>query len=314
MKFSLTILGCNSAIPAHGRFPSSQVLNIRGNLLLIDCGEGTQMRMAEFQVKRSRIEQIFISHLHGDHIFGLAGLLTSYSLLKRTTPLTVFAPAGLEEIIDLQFRLSQTVPTYPLHFHTIDTEKHQRILDHPDFRVYTIPLKHRIPTAGFLFREKEQERSMIPEMIGKYNIPFQRIPALKKGEDLELPDGRVIPNETLTNPPPRPRSYAYCSDTAYTDSILPIIRGVDLLYHETTFDASMEEYARITLHSTTTQAARVADQAGVGKLITGHYSTRYKDLHPLLEEARSVFPATELGYDGAVFELAPHDPSRVDQV
>jgi len=303
MKFELTILGCNSAIPANGRFPSSQVLNIQEQLFLIDCGEGTQMRLGEFHIRRMKINQIFISHLHGDHVFGLIGLLTSYSLMNRKEPLDIFSPAGLEQIIDIQLEMSQTIPTYPINFHHIDTTKFQCIFENKILKVYSIPLIHRIPTCGFLFREKPFPRHIIPEKITGYQIPFSKIDAIKNGADFVLTDGNIIPNSELTTPSPTPRSFAYCSDTAYSEKIINHIRKVDLLFHETTFLDEKAEYAKMTKHTTAKQAAFLAKKANVGKLITGHYSTRYKKLTPILEEAQAVFSKTELGEDGKVFDV-----------
>lgn len=303
MKFELTILGSNSAIPAHGRYPTAQVLNVHGQLYLIDCGEGTQMRMNDFGIRRSRIHQIFISHLHGDHFFGLVGLLTTYCLLGRKEALEVFSPPGLEEIIDLQLAVSGTVLPYPLHFRVLNPAVHTKIFEDTYVKVYSIPLRHRIPTCGFLFREKPPLRHIRPELIERLGIPYQEIKTIKEGADFTSPDGSVIPNSELTLPGDRPRSYAYCSDTAFAETIIPMVKGVDLLYHEATFKDEKTDYARQTLHSTARQAGEIARRAGVGRLVLGHYSTRYKDLSELLAEAQSVFPATELGLDGVRVEV-----------
>ncbi|HFC01135.1 MAG TPA: ribonuclease Z [Phaeodactylibacter sp.] len=301
MKFELTILGCNSAIPANNRFPTSQVLHVRGNLYLIDCGEGTQMRLSENHIKRSKINQIFISHLHGDHIFGLTGLLSSFSLNGRTQALDIYCPPHLDEIIHVQIKYTGRELPYPIHFHITDTEKHQLIFEDNVVEVYSIPLVHRLPTQGFLFREKRQPDSMKAEKINKYNIPFSEINAIKNGGDWTTPDGKTIPHAELTTPALPPRAYAYCSDTAYHEPIIPIIKGVDLLYHESTFLHSELEFATRTLHSTVHQAATIAQKASVGKLILGHYSSRYIELDRLLDEAKNVFPNTALSLEGKRF-------------
>ncbi len=303
MKFELTILGCNSAIPANNRFPTSQVLNIRGNLYLIDCGEGTQVRLRENRIKRSRINQIFISHLHGDHVFGLIGLLSSYGLNGRKEPLHIYCPPHLDEMINIQIKYTGHPLPYPLEFHITDTEKHQLIFEDNLLEVYTIPLIHRVPTHGFLFKEKQQSDSMIPEKIEKYNIPFQEINRIKNGGDWTTPNGNVIPHSKLTIPAAAPRSYAFCSDTAYNEAIIPIIKGVDLLYHESTFLHKELEYAERTKHSTSIQAATIAKKAEVGKLVLGHYSSRYIELDELQDEAKTVFQNTELGLEGKRFSV-----------
>ncbi len=302
MRFELTLLGTNSAVPAYGRFPTAQVLNVRESLFLIDCGEGAQMRINDFNVRRNKIKQAFISHLHGDHIYGLIGFLSSLALNNRKKPFHIYSPEGLEEIIGVQLKYTGGLP-FALHFHTIDPSRHQLIFENKKLRVHSLPLDHRIPTCGFLFREKERERSMRPEKIREYDIHHRFIPGIKQGGDYVLPDGRVIPNNELTAPPPAPRSYAYCSDTAYNEQLAPLIKGVDLLYHEATFCEEDAEQAVITKHSTARQAASIARQAEVGKLVLGHYSSRYKELDHFLEEARAVFPNTELGEDGKVFSL-----------
>ena len=303
MKFELTILGCNSAIPANNRFPTAQVLNVRGHLYLIDCGEGTQIRMRDNRIKRSKINQIFISHLHGDHVYGLIGLLSSYGLNGRTEPLHIYSPPHLDEIINIQIKYTGRNFPFELVFHTTDPEKHQLIFEDDVVSVYTIPLVHRIPTNGFLFREKQQPDSMIPAKIKKYNIPFQDIAAIKDGNDWVTPEGEVIPHQDLTVPAPPPRSYAFCSDTLYNEAIVPLINGVDLLYHESTFLHKELDFAQKTLHSTAHQAALIASKAAVGKLILGHYSSRYIDLDDLLWEAKNVFSNSDLGLEGKRFEV-----------
>lgn len=303
MHFELTILGSNSAIPANNRFPTAQVLKVRGHLYLIDCGEGTQVRMRDNRIKRSKINQIFISHLHGDHIFGLIALLSSYSLNGRKEPLHIYCPPHLDEIINVQIKYTGHPLPFPLEFHITNPAIHEKIFEDHVVEVYTIPLIHRIPTQGFLFVEKKQPNSMRPDKIKEYKIPFQDIGHIKAGNDWKSPEGHTLRHSELTEPAPSPRSYAFCSDTAYSEEIIPIIRGVDMLYHESTFMHSELAFAKRTGHSTTKQAATIAQKAKVGKLLLGHYSSRYVELDDLLEEARSVFPNTELGLEGKRFNI-----------
>ena len=309
MKFELTILGCNSAIPANNRFPTSQVLNVRGRLYLIDCGEGTQIRLRDNRIKRSKINQIFISHLHGDHVFGLIGVLSSYGLNGRKEPLTIYCPPHLDEIINIQLKYTGHALPYPLHFVITDTEKNQLIFEDEVVEVYSIPLIHRLPTHGFLFREKRQPDSMNPKKIKQYQIPFTDINGIKKGNDWTAPDGKIIPHSELTIPAAKPRSYAFCSDTMYNEAIIPIIKGVDLLYHESTFLHSELDYAIRTKHSTSIQAATIAKKAEVGKLVLGHYSSRYVSLDNLLDEAKSVFENSHLGLEGKRFSVEVVKPA-----
>ena len=304
MRFELTILGCNAAIPSVERFTSAQVLNIQEHLFLLDCGEGTQIRMAAHHVSRAKIQQIFISHLHGDHIFGLMGLLTSYSLAGRTKALHIYAPEGLSEMIHVQLKYTESYLSYPLHFHVVDPTQSKMIFENAAITVHTIPLKHRIAATGFLFREKNLPRNMVKEKIETYKIPYQQINSIKAGADFITAEGQTIPNEELTIAPPKPRSFAYCTDTIYHEAIIPIIEGVDCLYHETTFAHDKLEQAIQTMHTTALQAAQIAKKAKVGKLIMGHYSSRYVALEPLLKEARSVFAESYLGIDGLTFEVA----------
>ena len=304
MRFSITILGCNSALPAYGRFPTSQALNVSENLYLIDCGEGTQIQLNKFGIRRNRINQIFISHLHGDHVFGLMGILTSFSLSGRKKRLHIFSPAGLEEMIEVQVRLSHSKLSYPLEFHEIDTSTSSIIFEDKLLEVTSIPLKHRIPTTGYLFKEKRKPFNIIAEKLEMYQVPFTKITDIKNGKDFIHQSGKIISNKEFTMPPVLPRSYAFCSDTMYTESIIPIINGADLLYHETTYCHDLAERAKETMHSTALEAATIAKKAKVGKLITGHYSSRYAELSPILEEAKSVFQNVELGLEGRTFEVA----------
>ena len=303
MNFSLTILGSNSAIPAHGRFPSAQVLNIQEDLYMIDCGEGAQIRLSDFKIKRSKINQIFISHLHGDHVFGLPGLLNSFSLAGRKAPLDIFAPSGLEEMIDVIFETTQAHKTYEINFHVVDTEKHKLIFENKKIKVYSIPLQHRIATTGYLFKEKPFSKNIIPEKIAEHDIPFSKIKEIKDGADFTAEEGIVIPNHELVFEGKKPRSYAYCSDTVYLESIIPIIKNVNLLYHEATFGKEMAKVSFERGHSTTQEAATIAKKAEVGKLLIGHFSTRYLDLNILLNEANEVFPNSHLAIEGETFGI-----------
>lgn len=304
MAFEVTILGSNSAIPAHGRHPTSQVLHVRDYLFLLDCGEGTQIQLEKYKIRHGKIEHIFISHLHGDHFFGLIGLLTSYHLNHREKPLTVFCPKGLDEIINVQLKYSDTHLRYPLHFEFYEPQNGNRIFENDTLAVETVKLVHRIPCAGFVFREKVAAgKNIKPEAITHYNLSIQQIQAIKKGSDLSLANGSVVKNEELTLKPHHPRAYAYCTDTAFEESIIPTIQGVDLLYHEATFDKSNAQRARETFHSTTEQAALIAQKAQVKKLLIGHFSARYRTLEELLKETRKDFSNTELALEGSKFEI-----------
>lgn len=303
MQFQLTILGCNSAIPANGRFPSAQVLQVDNGYYLIDCGEGTQIRLSENGISKSKINQIFISHLHGDHIFGLMGLLSTMSLMGRTEPLKIFSPAGLEEIISVQQKHSQSFLPFDIEFCIVDTRLHQRIFADDRVEVFSIPLDHRIPTSGYLFVEKEHPLNINPDVIAKYELSIPQIKAVKQGDDLVLADGTKLPNKDLVLAPKRRRSFAYCSDTTYQESIVPMVKGVDILYHESTFLHEKLEQAQKTKHSTALQAASIAAQAQVKLLILGHYSSRYKVLTPLLEEAKSKFDNVDLGIEGQTYTV-----------
>jgi len=303
MTFELTLLGTNAALPTVGRSPSAQVLQIQHHYYLIDCGEGTQVRLLEYKVRHSRIRQVFISHLHGDHFFGLIGLLTSWQLSGRRAALDIYSPEGLERMIRIQLEAGAGRLSYPLCFHVLDTEQHALIFEDQLTEVYSLPLQHRIPTTGFLFREKPRPANIRPEKIEEYDIPVSKIPEIKAGADLVLPDGRRVPHQELTRPAPPPRAYAYCSDTRYTESLVPLLEGVNLLYHESTFREDNRERAEKTFHSTAKQAATLAKQAGVEKLVLGHFSSRYKKVEPFAEEAREIFSNTVAGKEGMRIEV-----------
>lgn len=303
MNFDVTILGSSSATPIYDRHPSAQVLNIHERFFLIDCGEGTQMQLNRFHIRYHRINHIFISHLHGDHYLGLMGLLSTMHLQGRKDELHLFCPKELKHLTDLQLEYSQTVLRYPLVFHEVDTAKKKIIYDDDAISVESIPMNHRIACCGFLFREKEGLRKLIKEKLEEHQIPYTFYTELKKGMDYIDEKGNKIHNETITMPPNRVRSYAYCSDTIYDENIVKFISGVDLLYHEATFTDSMLGRAKETFHSTASQAARIAEKAKVKQLLIGHFSARYKDVTPLLDEAIKIFPQTSLALEGEKFSI-----------
>ncbi len=295
-------MGSSSATPAFGRFPTSQLLQIEQDFFLIDCGEGTQFQLLKYRCKINRIHHILISHLHGDHFYGLVGLLATMSLSGRTEPLNLYGPPALSDVITTQFRCSETWLQYPIHFHPLQPVA-DVIFENEQLTVSTIPLHHGIPCTGFLFQEKPRKRRLNKDALPEFVSPHQ-LRRLKDGKDLFDEQGNLLhTNATLTLPPRKSFSYAYCSDTAYYEPILDQIRGVDLLYHEATFMAAEAQRATETLHSTTLQAATMASQAQAGRLLIGHFSARYKELQPLLAEAQSVFENTELAMDGNTFSL-----------
>lgn len=299
MRFEVMPLGTGAALPAQGRFPSAQLVNVHEHLFLVDCGEGTQERLRMAGINFNRIRTVLISHLHGDHYLGLMGLISTMHLNGRTVPLQVHGPAPLKEIIDLQLRVSQTWLRYPLEFRAHPEQEGSVIVATPEVEVIALELRHRLPTTGFLFRERPRPRGLIRERASE--IPHFMRARVKAGEDLVFPDGRVIPNAELTTDPPAPRSYAYCSDTAPRAELLPWIKEVDLLYHEATFTEELAARAKETMHSTARQAATVAGAANVGELLLGHFSSRYKNTEPLLHEARAVFPRTRIAQEGATY-------------
>lgn len=300
-RFTLTTLGTGAAVPATGRYPSAQVLNVGEALYLVDCGEGTQERLRQAGVNFMRIGHIFISHMHGDHYLGLMGLMSTMHLLGRQSPLRIFGPPELREVIEVQLRASGTYLRYNYHF--VSLVPANGVLIHRDQRVSVemLALKHRIPCTGFVFREHTAPRPLRREVL--HRIPHFKRNAVKQGEDLLFPDGTRLANAELTLEPPPPRSYAYCSDTAYDPALLPFVSGVDLLYHEATFTTALETRARETQHSTAAQAATLARDAQVGQLLLGHFSARYRDLQPLLDEALQVFPRTALSNDGETYAI-----------
>ncbi|RZL38971.1 MAG: ribonuclease Z [Pedobacter sp.] len=301
MKFEVTILGSSSATPVFNRNPSAQLLNCNEKFYLIDCGEGTQQQLTKFNLKAARIDHIFISHLHGDHYFGLIGLLSSLHLNGRVKPMQIFGPKPLLEILEIQFKYSDTVLRYPIEFFPIEADESKEIFENQDLIVKTVVLNHRIPTTGFIFVQKQRQRKLIKEKTDE--IPMAYYTALKKGIDVELPDGEILKSEYYTIPADPPRSYAYCSDTMYDKRYFPIIKGCDTLYHEATFMHELLDRANETHHTTALQAGEIAKINDVKKLIIGHFSSRYKTLQMILEETQSVFENTELAIEGRTFQL-----------
>jgi len=299
----LTILGCYAATPRTLTNPTSQVLEIKNRLFLIDCGEGTQVQLRKNKIKFSKINHIFISHLHGDHLYGLIGTISTFSLLGRTTDLHIYGPKGIKELILLQLKLTDSWTTYDLFFHELESKESEVIFEDNSVIVKTIPLKHRVYTNGFLFQEKPGDRKLNVDAVQQYNIHTAYYQKIKGGGDVTLDDGTVIENEKLSFDPIPAKSYAFCSDTVYNEDIIPIIKDVDVLYHESTFLESEAPLALKTLHSTAKEAARIALKANVRQLVLGHYSTRYDGIERFKEEAEEIFLNVLLGDDGRSFEF-----------
>jgi len=299
----LTILGCYAATPRTFTNPTSQILEIKNRLFLIDCGEGTQVQLRKNKIRFSKINHIFISHLHGDHFFGLIGLVSTFTLLNRNTDLHIYGPKGIKEIIKLQLRLANSWTNYGLYFHELESNESEIIFEDEKVIVKTIPLQHRIYTNGFLFEEKIDARKLNTDAVQNYEIDKCYFQNIKNGKDITLDDGRVIGNEELTFDPAPPKSYAFCSDTAYNEAIIPLINGVDVLYHESTFLESEETLAGKTMHSTAKEAATIALKANVKQLVLGHYSTRYENISLFKEEAETIFPEVLLADDGRSFDF-----------
>lgn len=298
---TLTVLGSNSAVPAFGRNPSAQILQTQDESFLIDCGEGTQLRMAEYKIRTSRINHIFISHLHGDHYFGLIGLLSSLALQGRVHPIHLYAAEPLKKIIDLQLEVSESTLPYELHFHPLNGEG--VIAETKGMKITSFQMMHRIPCWGFVFEEKKNPRKIDPSRAHSYGVPATYFPALQQGKDYIHPKGTIVPNEELTIANEPPRKYAYCGDTLYTESILDHIRDVDLLYHETTYLKDFAEKASNYFHSTTEQAATIAHKCGAKRLLIGHFSSKYETLNVYIDETRAVFPNSELAIEGACYKI-----------
>jgi len=299
----LNVLGCYAATPRTITNPTSQVLEIKNHLFLIDCGEGTQVQLRKSKIKFSRINHIFISHLHGDHFFGLPGLVSTFRLLGREKEMHIYGPKGIKEAISLLLKLGDSWTNYPLRFHELTARDSELIFEDENVTVETIPLDHRVYTNGFLFREKMGERKLNIEAVANYKIDKCYFQNIKNGKDITLDDGTVVPNNKLTFDPPKPKSYAYCSDTGYYPEIIGQIKNVDALYHESTFLESEAHLSTKTKHATAREAASIAKKADVGTLILGHYSTRYKSIALFKEEAEAIFPNVELAEDGKIFEF-----------
>lgn len=298
MALTLTILGSSSALPTSDRFTSAHILNVYEHLFLIDCGEGTQIRLRQNKIRFSKINHIFISHLHGDHYFGIYGLLSSFNILGRKNSLHIYSHPGLEALINQNLICSGGELTYPIVFHDLNPNSEEHIYSDKKLDVYSFPLNHRIPTCGFVFREKPKFKKIYRSTIEKYQIPTSKIQEIKKGADYINMKGEIIKNEDLTINPEPPSSYAYCSDTLYSPEIVKQIKHVTLLYHEATFQNNLLDRANVTYHSTAEQAAQIAKDAEVKKLIIGHFSVRYKELDGFLNESRPIFENTDLAIDG----------------
>lgn len=299
----LTILGCYSATPRFDNKPTSQVLEINNHIFLIDCGEGTQVQLRQQKIKFARIKHIFISHLHGDHYFGLIGLISTFRLLKREADLHIYGPKGIKEIITLQLKLSDSWTNYNLYFHELESNQSELIFEDEKVEVRTIPLKHRVYTNGYLFKEKSGDRTLDVEAAKQMKINKAYYNKLKQGFDVENENGELISNEKVTLDSPKPKSYAFCSDTFYKPDIVPLISNVTAVYHESTFLEKHEHLCEPTKHSTARQAALIARDANAGTLILGHYSTRYDNLNLFRKEAQSIFENVELGDDGKIFNF-----------
>lgn len=302
-NFNIHILGCGSALPTTRHMASSQVIDLRDKLYMIDCGEGTQIQMRRMRIRFNKILHIFITHLHGDHCFGLPGLISSLGMLGRTGDLVIHGPSELKEYLTPITNLFLKHLPYSVRLNLIDPTQHALVMEDRSVQVYSIPLKHRIPCCGYLFVEKPKESHLIREMIDFYQVPVRCLKDLKKGEDYITPEGKIIPNERLTRPADPPKRYAYCSDTTFSPEIVPLIEGVDLLYHEATFCETEKARSKETFHSTARQAAEIANMAHAKQLVIGHFSARYDNLTPLLEEAKAIYPETIMADEGMVLSL-----------
>ena len=305
MPISVTILGNSSAKPTAKGHPSAQVVNINEQLFLVDAGEGVQRQMARCGISPLKLRAVFISHLHGDHVFGLFPLISSMGLMGRKVPLHVFAPRPFDEIMAYHFRYFDTELPFEVVWHEVHTTAHEMLYENNVMEVWSVPLRHRVPTAGFLFREKTPGLNVRKEKIAELGLGVAQITAAKRGEDVTLADGRVVPNGELTYVPYPPRSYAYLSDTNYSGKAVSLVKGVDLLYHEATYADNMRKEAKQRGHATTLQAVKAARESGAKRLIIGHFSSRYKDESVLLDECRAEFAETYLAEEGKTFEIVP---------
>ncbi|ETD21717.1 MULTISPECIES: ribonuclease Z [Prevotellaceae] len=301
--FKIHILGCGSALPTLRHSASSQVVEVRGKYFMIDCGEGTQVQLRRSRISFTKINSVFISHLHGDHCLGLIGMISTFGMLGRTSPFHVYAPIEFESLFYRQLELFCHGLDFDVTFHGVDTTENKVVFEDRSLTVETIPLDHRIACCGYLFREKPTRRHILRDMIDCYEIPVSQINNIKNGADWVTPNGDIVPNSRLTSEADPPRSYAYCSDTRYISTLHRLVKGVDLLYHESTYGNDSIERAKLYYHSTAAQAAAVARDAGVGKLLLGHYSARYEDENVLLDEAKAIFPQSYLSEEGMIFDV-----------
>lgn len=298
----VTILGNNSALPAFGRHPTAQCVSVYGEILLIDCGEGTQVQMQRYGLRWRNMHHIFISHLHGDHYFGLPGLINSMSLLGRVAPLHLYAPAQLKPILDAILEVADTTLCYPFYFHALPEET-TLIVDDPSFNVTAFPVDHRIQCHGFLVERKTRGRKLLPDKCAEYQVPAAYYESLKQGNDYEREDGLIVKNVWVTEDGPSPKKYAYCADTIFTESFLPAIMDADTIYHECTYLEADAEKAAARHHSTAAQAAQIAKMANAKQLLLGHFSSKYKDLEPFREEAAAIFPNVMVSIEGTAYEV-----------
>ena len=303
MTFELTILGSSSAVPTSKRNLTAHVLNVHERFFLIDCGEGTQIQLRRNKIRFGKINHIFISHLHGDHIFGLFGLISTFNLLNRDKNLHIYAHSELENILTRHIEYFERNLSFKIIYHHINPKLNEIIFEDSKLTVETIPLKHRVPCCGFLFKEKPHLKNIKKTFVEKYVVPIAQIQKIKEGDDFITESGKIIPNAEITLPQFKQRSYAYCTDTAYYEKIIPIINNVDLLFHESTYANNLKKQAKETFHSTAEQAATIAKKANAAKLLIGHFSARYKDITNLIVEARSVFENTIVAEDGEKYEI-----------
>ncbi len=301
--FRVHILGCGSALPTLKHNPSSQIVEIRGKCFMIDCGEGTQTQLRRSKIKFTRISAVFISHVHGDHCFGLIGMVSTFGMLGRTAPLHIYAPAGFSNIMKMQIDFFCKDLEYEVVFHDVDTNANNIIYEDRSLTVETVPLSHRVPCCGFIFREKQTLPHILRDMTDYYKVPVSQFNNIKNGADWVDEEGNVIPYTRLTTPSELARSYAYCSDTKYLPMLHECLKDVCVLYHESTYSKEDEDMAKMYFHSTAAQAAQVASDANVGKLVLGHYSARYEDENRLLEEAKNIFPNTVLSDEGLIIDV-----------